>query len=181
MGRSPGEGNGNPLQCYCPENPTDRGAWRATVHGVARVRHDLETKEREREIFKQKLMRTRTQEKGAVTPQETDPDLPLSVQESPAEAGLALACCRVGGTERSRACMGPSEGGRHYLHTSTIVWPQVNSRAGAQPCPSPENWIKDFLSMAPPIRTRPSFPLCQSLPSGSFHKPLSLSIRGQTE
>ena len=29
-GRSPGEGNGNPLQCGCLENPTDRGAWRAT-------------------------------------------------------------------------------------------------------------------------------------------------------
>ena len=33
-GRSPGEGNGNPLQYSCLENPTDRGAWRATVHGV---------------------------------------------------------------------------------------------------------------------------------------------------
>ena len=34
---------------------------------------------------KQKLVHTRTQEKGAVTPQETDPDLPVSVQESPVE------------------------------------------------------------------------------------------------
>ena len=33
-GRSPGEGNGNPLQCSGLENPMDRGAWRATVHGV---------------------------------------------------------------------------------------------------------------------------------------------------
>ena len=32
-GRSPGEGNGNPLQYYCLENPMDRGAWQATVHG----------------------------------------------------------------------------------------------------------------------------------------------------
>ena len=32
--RSPGEGNGNPLQYSCLENPIDRGAWRATVHGV---------------------------------------------------------------------------------------------------------------------------------------------------
>ena len=31
-----GEGNGNPLQCSCLENPMDRGAWRATVHGVAK-------------------------------------------------------------------------------------------------------------------------------------------------
>ena len=34
--KSPGEGNGNPLQYSCLENPTDRGAWRATVHGVAK-------------------------------------------------------------------------------------------------------------------------------------------------
>ena len=34
-GRSPGEGNGNPLQYSCLENPMDREAWRATVHGVA--------------------------------------------------------------------------------------------------------------------------------------------------
>ena len=42
-GRSPGEGNGNPLQCSCLENPMDRGGWQATVHGVTRVRHDLVT------------------------------------------------------------------------------------------------------------------------------------------
>ena len=43
-GRNPGEGNGNPLQCSCLENPMDRGAQQVTVHGVARVRHDLATK-----------------------------------------------------------------------------------------------------------------------------------------
>ena len=35
-GRSPGEGNGNPLQYSSPGNPMDRGAWQATVHGVAK-------------------------------------------------------------------------------------------------------------------------------------------------
>ena len=35
LGRSPGGGSGNALQCSCLENPTDRGAWRAPVHGVA--------------------------------------------------------------------------------------------------------------------------------------------------
>ena len=35
--------NGNPLQYSCLENPMDRGAWQATVHGAARVRHDLAT------------------------------------------------------------------------------------------------------------------------------------------
>ena len=34
--RSPGEGHGNPLQCSCLENPMDKGAWWATVHGVAK-------------------------------------------------------------------------------------------------------------------------------------------------
>ena len=37
LGRSPGEGNGNPLQYSGLENPMDRGTWRATVHGVAEV------------------------------------------------------------------------------------------------------------------------------------------------
>ena len=37
-GRSPGEGNGNPLQYYCLENLMDRGAWYATVHGVTKSR-----------------------------------------------------------------------------------------------------------------------------------------------
>ena len=36
VGRSPGEGNGNLLQCSCLENPMDRAAWWATVHGVAK-------------------------------------------------------------------------------------------------------------------------------------------------
>ena len=39
-----GEGNGNPLQYSCLENPMDRGAWQAIVHGVARVGHNLATK-----------------------------------------------------------------------------------------------------------------------------------------
>ena len=41
LGRSPGEGNGNSLQDYCPENPMDRGAWWAIVHGVAKSRTRL--------------------------------------------------------------------------------------------------------------------------------------------
>ena len=36
LGRSPGEGDGNPLQYSCLENPMDRGAWWATVHGVTK-------------------------------------------------------------------------------------------------------------------------------------------------
>ena len=43
LGRAPGEVNGNPLRYYCLENPMDRGAWQATVHGVTRVGHKLAT------------------------------------------------------------------------------------------------------------------------------------------
>ena len=66
----------------------------------------------------------------------------------------------------------------HKRLSQTCLWVsrslRPNNRDGTQPHPSKENWIKDFLSMAPPIRTRLSFPLSQFLPSGSFHKPLIL-------
>ena len=41
LGRSPGEGNGSPLQYACLENPMDRGAWRATVHGESHGERSL--------------------------------------------------------------------------------------------------------------------------------------------
>ena len=44
-GRSPGEGNGNPLQYSCLENPMERGSWQAVVHEVTRVIHNLATKQ----------------------------------------------------------------------------------------------------------------------------------------
>ena len=40
-GRSPGGGNGNPLRYFCLQNPTDRGAWRATVHRFAKSQTQL--------------------------------------------------------------------------------------------------------------------------------------------
>ena len=41
LGRSPEEGNGNPLQYFCLGNPTERGTWSATVHGVAKSQTQL--------------------------------------------------------------------------------------------------------------------------------------------
>ena len=58
--------------------------------------------------------------------------------------------------------------------SAIIVWSQVNNREGTQPHPSTENCITDLWSIFLPIRARPSFPLSQSLPSGSFHRPLNL-------
>ena len=70
---------------------------------------------------------TRTQEKGAVTPQETDPDLPVGIQESPVEAqwwpaaGLGTLSVAVHAWDVLKEVT-------IILITSTIVWPQVNSR-----------------------------------------------------
>ena len=41
LGRSPGEGNGNPLQYFCLENPMDGGAWQTIVHGVTKSQTPL--------------------------------------------------------------------------------------------------------------------------------------------
>ena len=49
LGRSPGEGNGNPLHYSCLGNPMDRGGWWATVHVVSRVGHDLVTKQQQQQ------------------------------------------------------------------------------------------------------------------------------------
>ena len=47
LGRWAGEGNGSPLQYSCLEKPMDRGDWRATLHGVTRVGHNLVTKQQQ--------------------------------------------------------------------------------------------------------------------------------------
>ena len=51
-----------------------------------------------------------------MAPQETDPDLPMSAQESLVQAWVSGSRLQGRGTEGSSACMGPFEGGHHYLH-----------------------------------------------------------------
>ena len=85
-----------------------------------------------------------------------------------------VACCRVGGTACSTACMGAFEGGHHYLYYLHHSLVSDKNREGTHPCPSTENWIKGLLSMSPPIRKRCSFLHSQSLPSGRVHNPLIL-------
>ena len=72
-------------------------------------------------------MSTRTQEKGAVTSQETDPDLPVSARNLQWRPRLAVACYRVRGTECGT---GPFEGAPIIFITSTIVWSQVKQQGG---------------------------------------------------
>ena len=62
-----------------------------------------------------------------MTPQETDPDLPVNIQELQQRRGSVVASCRVGGTECSSACYFLKVVAIIFI-TSTIVWPQVNSR-----------------------------------------------------
>ena len=54
VGGSSGEGNVNPVQYSCLENPMDRGTWRALVHGVTRIGHQLATKPHQQQ--KQKIL-----------------------------------------------------------------------------------------------------------------------------
>ena len=58
--------------------------------------------------------------------------------------------------------------------TTELLHFTSNSREGTQLHPSTENWIKDLLSIVPPIRIRPSFLQSPFLPLGSFHKLLIL-------
>ena len=55
LGRSPGVGNGNPLQYSCLRNPMDRGVWWATAHGVKKVRHGLATKQQTATIMEKNM------------------------------------------------------------------------------------------------------------------------------
>ena len=126
---------------------------------------------------KQNLVHTRTQEKGAATPQETDPELPVSIQESLVEAWVSVGGTAAGwGALSAAVCVWDllKEFTIIFI-TSTIVCSQVKQRGENT---STENWIKDLLSLAPTIRTRPNFPHSQSLPSGSFHKPVILIHQG---
>ena len=59
LGRSPGEGNGKPLQYSCLENPMDSGAWWATALGITRARHDLATTPPPQQIHKQMRERSK--------------------------------------------------------------------------------------------------------------------------
>ena len=90
---------------------------------------------------KQNLVLTRTQEKGAMTPKKTDPDLPVSVQESSAEAWVSSGLLQVRGIQCISACMGLLKNVAIIFITWTIVWPQVKNREGTQHSPPPPQTI----------------------------------------
>ena len=121
------------------------------------------------------LVHTRIQEKGAVTPQElTQTCLWVSRSLQWRHESL-VAWCRLRDTECSSVCTGPLEGGRHYPHHlhHSLASDQTTGREHSS-THQQKIGLKGLLSMALPIRTRPNFPHSQSLPAGSFHKPLIL-------
>ena len=63
-----------------------------------------------------------------MTPEETDPDLPVSSQESPAEAWVGRSLLQGWGLSVQCHMHGTFGGGRHYFITSTVVWPQVKQQ-----------------------------------------------------
>ena len=84
-GRPPGGGNGSPLQCSCLENPMDRAAWRATVHGVAKSQTRLkrhQTPENDRHVD----YRHRSQPRQAATGQMWD-NLNIKIKTARKESG----------------------------------------------------------------------------------------------
>ena len=101
------------------------------------------------------------------------PRLVCECLESLAEVWVSGGLLQVRGTECSSACMGPFEGSCHYLHYlhHSLVSGQT---IGREHSPTHQQQQQNLLNMAPPIRTRPSFPHSQCLPSGSSHKPLIL-------
>ena len=93
------------------------------------------------------------QEKGTVTPQETDSDFPMSVQPSWTEAWVSGGLLQGQGHLVQQCAQDLLKEVTIIFITSTVVWTQVKQQEGTQPSPSTENWIKDLLSMALPIRT----------------------------
>ena len=127
------------------------------------------------------LVHTRNQEKGEVTLQETDTVSPVSVQSLRRRCGLAWPTSGSGTLSASV----PAWDLLKEVPLSSLpprkFGLRPNNREGTLTHSSNENLIKHFLSTAPPVRTRPSFPQSQSLSVGSFHKPLILYFRRKIE
>ena len=90
-----------------------------------------------------------------MTQQETDPDLPMSVQKSLADAWVSSGLLQSGGTECSSVCMEHFEGGCNYLHYVHHSLASGRTTGRKQPHLATKGWIKDLLSMDPSIGKDP--------------------------
>ena len=106
---------------------------------------------------KQNLVCTRTQEKGVATPQETDPDFPVGVQESLAEARVNGDLLQGRGTECSSAAVCAWDLLKEFtiiFITSTIVWFQGKQQGRNTALSINRKLEKDLLAMVLPIRKK---------------------------
>ena len=109
---SPGEGNGKPLQYSCLQNPMDREAWRATVHGVTRVGHNLVTKPPTNLSLKECRL--------GGQPKATE-QVGTALGVSPLQTGTLLRCCAFspGGEEPAPLCLVAPRG---TMLASSLGW-----------------------------------------------------------
>ena len=109
-----------------------------------------------------------------MTPQETDWDLPIEHPGvSSRDMGQWWPAAGLGALNVTVPAWDLLNEVTIIFITFTIIWPQVNNREGTQLHSSIENWIR-FTEHGPVHQNKTQFPLSQSLPSGSFHKPLVL-------
>ena len=93
LGRSPGEGHGNPLQYSCLENPMDRGGLQSV--GLLRVRHDLETEQQEQPLHNCKIKINLVMQCSLLfITLEKEMAAHSSILENPMDRGRSLAGCR---------------------------------------------------------------------------------------
>ena len=128
---------------------------------------------------KQSLVHTRTAEKGAVTPQETEPDMPVGVQESLAEAWDHSGLLWGQGHWTRQCVQSPFEGGCHYPYHSLAS----GQTTGREHSPSRQQKIglKIYWAWPHPSEQDPYSSTVSSSHQEASTSLLSFSIRGQTE
>ena len=121
----------------------------------------------------QSFVHTRSQERGAVSPRETEPDFPLSVQASLVEAWVDSGLLRGPGAEHNSVCTRPFEGHHCHNHREHTL-PPAKQRGEKTAPPINRELIQGLPSLARPTRIRPSFPPVSAigqLPQASYPHP----------
>ena len=126
---------------------------------------------------KQNLVPTRAQEKGAVTLQELIQTCLRVSRGLWQRRGFAMPCCRVGTLSAAVRAWGLWEEVAIIFIPSTTVWFQVEQQGGNTALPINRKLDQRFTEHGPTHQKRPRYLLSQSLPSGSFHKPLILILQ----
>ena len=134
---------------------------------------------------KQNLVCTRTQEKGAVVPQETEQDLPVRVLESPVEAWVnsdmpwGWGHWQQQSWEAQHAGTSPLKGGCHYPNHSSV--PCQNTGQEHSPTHQQKIGLKIYWACPCPPEQDPVFPMASPIHQAACTHLLSSSIRGQRE